>query len=449
MRVLARIRQLRPAAGESGLSLTGNFIWTLGGNVFYAGCQWSVVVVLAKIASPEVVGQYALALAIGFPITFIANLQLRALFVTDLSDKYPFHEMLGLRYVLGVLAVVTVLVVSLLGKYGALATGVMLVVATAQVVDCLSENYYGVFQRNERLDRISVSLMMRHLLGASTLVAIVYFTHSLLFGVSGLVFGRGLIFLTYDARYGAYQVASDEHRYLDGLRPRWNLKRQLKMLWIALPLGVASILVSVNGNVPRYVIAHLLGRRELGIYSAISYIPTGAAMIATALGYAVFARLSKLFYEGNLEGFRSLLIKASGICAGLGATGFVVGALVGRQVLTLLYKPEYAQHSDLLLWLMVVGAGQCLASCLGCALTAASQFREQVPLFVGVTAATLIGCFMLVPRMHLIGAAVAVLISLAAQLLATVLLMSHAIKSRARDLKSREPRLEPAFELSQ
>jgi len=79
----------------SQLSLTRNFMWTFAGNAVYALCQWAAVVCLAKLGSAEMVGEFALALAIAFPITFIANLQLRVLFVTDHSTLYPFGQILG------------------------------------------------------------------------------------------------------------------------------------------------------------------------------------------------------------------------------------------------------------------------------------------------------------------------------------------------------------------
>lgn len=441
-----------PGTRRKQLSLTHNFIWTLGGNILYAGCQWAVVVALAKIANPELVGQYALALAVGLPITFIANLQLRTLFVTDLAGKYPFYEMLGLRYMLSGVALGIVLAVCRISHYENFTTGVILIVALAQIIDCLSENYYGTLQRDERLDRISVSLTLRSVLSASALIVIVYLTHNLLYGVCGLVWGRGLVLVMYDARLGADEL-SDKRSYWHRFEPRWQVKNQLRMAWIALPLGVVSILVALNGNAPRYVIEHWLGPHQLGIYSAISYIPSGCFMIATALGYAVFARLTKLFFAGELTAFRTLLLKTGAICAGLGVIGLLGSAVLGRFGLRLLYRPEYAEHVDLLLWLMVVGAVQCLTTCLGCALTAASEFRVQVPIFVSVAAGTFVGCMILVPRMGLVGAAVATLSSAILQLALTGVAIQRAMAKRGREHQRPDGKLcaqlEPALEASE
>lgn len=423
--------------GERVPSLTRNFIWTLGGNVIGSGCQWAIVVLLAKMATPEVVGQFALAMAVAIPITFLADFRLRVLFVTDTNDKYRFREMLGLRFLLACTSIVAILVTCAIARFDRSATVIVLAVGIAQLADFISENYYGKLQRDERMDRIAISLIARNILAITLFTIAVFLTHQLLWGIAGILLGRSSVLLLYDIRYGAPD-SGEAHRMVDSLRPAWNFRRQLQMLTVAFPLAIVSVLVSVNGYVPRYVLESYLGKRDLGMYSAINYIPAGCFMVATALGYAVFARLSKLFGKGDLAGFRQLLLRIAAVYASLGVVGVIGSAVVGRQVLAFVYRPEYAQHVDLLRWLMVAGAVQCLTMSMQCGLTAASQFRVQVPLFAGVAAISLIGCLILVPRMGLTGAALAALVSSVVQLCASATLVWRTLARRARELKESE-----------
>jgi hypothetical protein len=55
------------------LSLTRNFSWTLVGTGLYAVCQWGMLVVLAKLCSTTMVGQFALAMAITAPMVVTAG----------------------------------------------------------------------------------------------------------------------------------------------------------------------------------------------------------------------------------------------------------------------------------------------------------------------------------------------------------------------------------------
>src|SRR5262245_17210531 len=60
---------LDPEKRLQPLSLRRNFSWSFAGNAVYAGCQWGMLMVMAKLGSPEVVGQFALGLAVTGPIT--------------------------------------------------------------------------------------------------------------------------------------------------------------------------------------------------------------------------------------------------------------------------------------------------------------------------------------------------------------------------------------------
>lgn len=81
----------------AALSLRHNFSWTVIGNLVYALCQWGMLIVLAKLLSPEAVGQFALGLAITAPILLFTSLKLRSVLATDVGDQYRFADYLWLR----------------------------------------------------------------------------------------------------------------------------------------------------------------------------------------------------------------------------------------------------------------------------------------------------------------------------------------------------------------
>jgi len=426
-------------ASVSGLSLTHNFAWTLIGNAVYAGCQWVIVVSLAKLGSAEMVGQLALAMAVALPISLLANLQLRAVFVTDLDNKYPFAEMLGARLLLSVLAFSAILLFCKLASPDARTKEVIELISLAQLLDCLSENYYGIAQRYEHMDRIAKSQMIRSILSLVGFMCVLYSTGSLLSAVAALVLGRAVVLLAYDAGRSTFALANPpyqeyEHKFLKRVRPGWNFSKQLQMIWVALPLGTVAIVGVLSVNIPRYAIQHYLGPRELGIYSALNYIPTAVMMVTTALGNAAFARLSRLYFRGNLAAFARVLLRGSAVCGLIGIAALLGASFVGKQVLTILYRPEYSQRVDVLVWLMAAGAAGSVTTFLGCAMTATAQFRVQLFLFFVVVASSTLACLTMIPRLGLTGAALAALISMVVQGFGTVLVICKGLINRARSL---------------
>ena len=93
-------------SAAAGLSLGRNISWTLVGNLVYAASQWGMLILLARLATPQIVGQYALALAVSAPVFMALNLQLRGVQATDAAQDFRFGDYLRLRLITTVLALI-------------------------------------------------------------------------------------------------------------------------------------------------------------------------------------------------------------------------------------------------------------------------------------------------------------------------------------------------------
>jgi O-antigen/teichoic acid export membrane protein len=165
------------------LSLRTNFAWTLSGNVVYAGCQWGMLVVLAKIGSPEWVGQFALGLAVTAPVLLFANLNLRSVQATDIGDEYRFGHYLALRFAMLVLAALTICGILAFIGLSRESTLVVFGVGVAKTFESVSDVFYGLLQKHERMDRIAKSMMIKGPLSLTALAVGTYLSGSVAVGV--------------------------------------------------------------------------------------------------------------------------------------------------------------------------------------------------------------------------------------------------------------------------
>src|ERR1039458_3343919 len=97
--------------------LTSNSLWALSGNVTYGGCQWLILLMLAKAGNASMVGQFALGLALTAPVFQFANLQLRTAQVTDVLSVYAFSDYLGLRLVTSSIGLALIAVLVVVGNH--------------------------------------------------------------------------------------------------------------------------------------------------------------------------------------------------------------------------------------------------------------------------------------------------------------------------------------------
>jgi O-antigen/teichoic acid export membrane protein len=425
-----RCADTHPEGAARSLSLRANFCWTFASNIFYAACQWGMLVVLARLGNPEMIGQFTLGLAVTTPIISLGNLQLRDIQVTDAKNEYRFGDYLGLRLmtvVLGLLATIAITVVS--GYHSTLAA-VVLVVGGAKAFEAVSDIFYGLLQQHERMDRIAMSVMIRGFLSLFAFSVTIYLSYSILWGAVSLAVVWGTILMSYDLRSGVLisRVLTVGNGTPTSLRPRWAWRTLSRLAWRAVPVGLVAMLVSLKSSLPSYFIAHYLGGYELGIFAAIAYIERAEVIVVSALGWAAVPRLSKYYVAGNGSAFRLLLLKmvVAGMLVGIG--GVLVALVAGREVLTLLYRAEYAR-SDVFVWLMVAVGITNVGWCLFYGMTAARYFRVQLPLFMLVTTTTAVACVWFIPAEGLRGATMALLMAAVIQTVGALAVIVYALSA--------------------
>ncbi|MDQ6832896.1 MAG: oligosaccharide flippase family protein [Chloroflexota bacterium] len=412
------------------LSLRANFSWTFVGNVVYAACQWAMLVVLAKLGSPEVVGQFALGLAITAPVIMLTNLQLRGVQVTDARHEYAFGDYLGLRLAVTPLALLIIVGITLASGYGGRTALVILLVGLAKIFESISDVFYGLLQQHEQMDRIAISMMVKGPLSLVALGVAILLTGNIVWGAGALAAVWAFQLCTYDIPSGATILRTAHARDVAiSIHPRWDRQRLAKLTWLALPLGFVMMLGSLMTNIPRYFIEHFQGTHALGIFAAMAYIVVAGTTVVDALGQVVSPRLARAFAAGDVGAFRALTVKVLAISAALAVAGVLLSLVVGRQVLTLLYRPEYAAHLDVFIWIIAAAGIGYLASVFGYAMTAARKFTIQVPIYAVSIVVGIIACALLVPGHGLLGAAWATFLMFAVQLPLKVAAILHGLRN--------------------
>lgn len=392
-----------PAMPPKAMPLRINFSWTLIGNLVYAACQWAMLSVLAHLGKPEMVGQFALGLAVTAPVLMCANLNLRSVQATDSQREYSFGDYLRLRLFTTVWVLPVVVVIAFFSGYRGATLAVILLIGLAKSFESLSDIYYGLMQQNEQMRPIAISMMVKGVLSLAALAIVLRATGSLVWAVLFLAVTWALIFFFYDMPQGRRLLPGDPHAAQGGSTPvLWRLAI------LAAPMGLVMFLISLNSNVPRYFIERQLGLGQLGIFAALSYLIMASSTVVGALGQSATPRLSNLYATGRRAEFITLLAKLAVIATVIGVLGILVAVVAGKPLLALLYGAEYSRYGVLFICIMVVSWLADLGAMLGYGMTAARRFKVQAPLYGAVVLATLISCWLLIPRWQLLGATLAI-----------------------------------------
>jgi len=416
-----------------GLTLRANFSWTFVGNAINAASWFAMTIVLAKLGSPEDVGKFALGLATTAPIFMFATLRLRDVQATDAKQEYLFGDYFAMRLTTTVAALAIVAGIAFIGGFQLEMALIIVAHGASKAIEAISDAFYGLFMQQERLDRAAKSLMLKGPLALIGLGIGFYLTGSVFWAVMGLVMARAVIMLGYDIRNVNLSLNSSSKQigYLipkSFPRPRWNAATLSRLFWLALPLGFVTMLISFNLNIPRYFIEGHLGSYQLGIFAAVAAFQKVAPTVVQALGRSAAPRLSKYFAARNARAFRKLSLKLIGIGVLLGGAGVLVALVVGRQILTLFYGPEYALQGLFALIMLAAGIDY-LATMLLFVITSARYFRVQLPLHLLTTCTVAVACFFLVPSAGLMGAAMALIIADLVRMGGSLVVALHALRA--------------------
>ena len=196
---------IRPAvSAPRQIALRLNVLWSLTGNVVCSICQLGILVVLAKLGTHEMIGQFALGLAIASPVMICAGLSsLRIVQATDARADPRFEDYLGLRVLTTAAGLAAAAGILYFTSYSPLTTGVVAIVAFAKATENLSDVFGGLLQHHERMDLVALSAMLRGTLSLLAMSIGLYLSRDIFVAVSCLAFSWALTLILFDVRVGA------------------------------------------------------------------------------------------------------------------------------------------------------------------------------------------------------------------------------------------------------
>lgn len=402
------------------LSGRANFTWNFAGKLAYAGSRAFMLIMIAKLGSVEMVGQYSLAFAVTTPVYMMTDLDLRSVLVTDVRNQYRFGHYLGLRCLTTLLALFIVSVLSLWQQNT--HTGlVILLIGLSKAFEAFADVLYGVMQREERLDKLGMSLMLKSVLSILLMGFLLWRFQNMVMGALGLAAAFLIILIVYD---------------IPVTRPHASVRIMIdrnvivKLLRLCLPLGIVLLFVSLNKNMSTYFIQAFLGSGSVGYYASIVYIMSTGSMVISALGQARNARMARLYERGDTKGFMKIVREMLLATCFLGVCMLMTSALFGKDILTILYRPEYAAYQSLFIFIMGAAALSYMSEVVQYAVTATRQFALQPFAYGGVMLAGLLLNVIFIPWLKLTGAAWCLLITACLQLAVNWLILSRMVRRK-------------------
>lgn len=388
------------------MTLKKNFMWAFIGNAISAFCMWLLLILLTKMDTVETVGSFGIAQAVGLPISMLLSLKLRVAQVTDARDEFDFGHYYALRIITSALAVLITAIVGF-SVYEFDTAMIIVTLGLSYSIMTFREVFLAVLQKYERMDLIAVSGFFQGLFSLLLFGCFLWFTKNIVFAILGLIIARIIVLLSYDVPFSRRLL--HKNGYSKSIVPQWHLNMIWKLVKTIAPLGLVALLGTLFTSLPRLFLDKFSGREDVGYFVAMSSLLVAGTLIVAALTRSVSPRLAK-YYAENIKAYKSLLLKLILIGIVLGVTGIIIAVSAGKLILTILFKPEYAEHSNVFVIIVMAGLLLILFSFMNVGLTAARKFAIQVPIYATCAIACCLCSLCLIPKFGMKGAAISLIV---------------------------------------
>ncbi len=350
--------------------LKTNAAWLMLGQVVYKACQLGILVAIARICDAEGVGIYAFGMAVSAPILMFLNLQLRLVFATDTERSLGFTTYFSLRACTSCFSLILIAIWLAITRPPAFEVTVFAAIALGKAIESISELLVGVWQREELMHLTARSLILRGLATLIPFSLILLTTIDLSISIWFIPIGFLSVLLLHD-RYAIRSLSPDELRS----NGQADFQSVRKLVITALPLGLATGLLSLDSNIPRYFVGWHLGNLELGVFAAAGYLALVTQTIAASIINSIIPRLAKNHANNQ---YHQLVKTMTTVFLIFLAGGFVAVATVyfaGGDILAFLFKEEFRRGGYVLTLLFAASMLRTLGLILGAGLRAMRKFK--------------------------------------------------------------------------
>ena len=413
--------------GDTGLKRqdAGNFLWNAVGGVLNAGQSVFLLIVITRVCGLEAAGIFSIAFATGNLFLYLGNYGVRNYQVSDLSEKYSFHDYLRHRLctVLLMLAVAAVYTAwsAKTGNYSHYKTLCVLAMCACKAVDCLEEVFEGRYQQKGRLDRSGKLVTFRLLVSIGGMIAVLLVTRDLLtavwWGVFLAVAASALIIWRY-RETAAFERTAFSFSGIAGLMRE------------CFPVCAANFLSFYLINEPKYAIDAAMDETAQACYNFIAMPVFVIQLLNMFLYQPMLIRMTASWENGRRKEFLGYFGRICGALALISAPILLAAWIFGIPVLSWLYATDLSALRTELLLIMTGGIFLAFNG-FYCAVLTIMRKQREIPLtYLAGAVLSLVSTPVMVRESGIVGAVLSFVLVMAAVTMLLTAQFAFALRNK-------------------
>lgn len=370
-------------------------IWNTIGSLVYSLFNAIILIVCTRLNGTEIAGMFSISYATGCILNAIGDWGIRIFQVTDTNRNFKFIDYLFSRLVVVMLMFIIGIIFVLVSGYTNEKMYICIVIIILRIVDDFSESFQAEFQLNNRLDIAGKVLLYRNLVEIIVFAIADYVTKNIYISFGMLLLSSIVMILITDIK---------QIKKFVKISWKFNKLAIKKILKECLPLAISTIVNMYVINAVKYAI-DIHGNNTMQTFFNILYMPTFAINLVSVLAIKSFLKQFGDYWNNKeYNSFVKIIVYMVVLLFGCSIIIEIVCAVVGIQILNLLYGVNLTEYRLELLILVLSGLLYAIATVIFYAL---GTMRKQKSSTVVYAITAILGfCIsdMLVSKYKILGA---------------------------------------------
>lgn len=311
-----------------------NFIWNTIGSTLASFNSLFFLIAITRINGLDDAGIFSITFAIVSVFYVFAQYSGRSCHITDIQEKIKDKDYIVSRIITCTVMMILVIIFTI-SQYDFYKCLIFLFVALWRCLEAFGDVFYGVLQKNDKLDLVGKSLVIKSIMGILLFVVIDYFTNSLIYACITLPIVSFLTIICYDLPRVKRFIKKEERATKENI---------IKIYKNEFFLFASAFLTMYLLNAPKYAIEKYLTNEIQGIYAIVLMPASILPLFSQFMIAPVIRKLTQFYKEHQYSKIKKIKKELTMLIFAFGIFSMIMAYLIGIPVLKWIYRQDLTQY---------------------------------------------------------------------------------------------------------
>lgn len=402
-------------------SVKKNMIYNTVGSLCYYVCQWLTTILIVRISGYVDAGILSIAMSVTAAPAIIGLFNVRSYQVSDINNSFTDSAYIMSRTFTNILSFIVCVIMILINGYSLYKAFIILLYMCYKISEGYADVFYGIEQKNGRLDYTGISLVVRGI-GSIVFFVVGYcLTQSLAVAILCMVGVSFVVILFFDYPFSQKLIQCGNVK-----KPHWEDAKNL--LFTCFPLAVVAFLNNLSINIPKIYLENQFGEEIMGIFSSVASPTVIIQLAATTIFAPLVPILSEYYWNGKRRELLRTIGRFSCLIGVLSVVCLIGSKLLARWGLVLLFSNSIEPYVEMFVPIVCVSIFIALNACMFSVCTLLRIMNSQYLIGIVGVLSSLLFTFIFVNRFCMYGVIYALLGTLLSQILVQLVMIFYKLK---------------------